>query len=71
VWVADVLINLGLPPIKDIPQLPKVVWDTLTMVALILERLQGALDFGAGPWDSTPFPHFFLRLLKRLYEKTW
>jgi hypothetical protein len=39
VWVADVLIDLGLPLIEDIPQLPKTVQDTLATVALILERL--------------------------------
>jgi hypothetical protein len=57
--VADILINLGLPPIEDIPHLPKIVWDALTAVTLILECLQGALDSGAGPWDYTPFPPFF------------
>jgi hypothetical protein len=50
-WVASVLIYLGLPPIEDIPQLPKIVQDALTVVALILERLQGAVDSGAGLWD--------------------
>jgi hypothetical protein len=49
--VAGVLIDLGLPPIEDIPQLPKTVRDALTVVALVLERLQGALDSGASPWD--------------------
>jgi hypothetical protein len=51
VQVAGVLINLGLPPIEDIPQLPKIVWDTLVAVALILEHLQGALDSGTGLWN--------------------
>jgi hypothetical protein len=51
VWVADVLIDLGLPLIEDNPQLPKTVQDTLAIVALILECLQRAWDSGAGPWD--------------------
>jgi hypothetical protein len=51
VWVADILIDLGLPPIEDIPHLPKTIWDALAMIALALECLQGALDSGASPWD--------------------
>jgi hypothetical protein len=51
VWVADVLIDLGLPLIEDIPQLPKTVWDALTVVTLILECLQGVLDSSADPLD--------------------
>jgi hypothetical protein len=62
--VAGILIDLGLPPIEDIPHLPKIVWDALTAVTLILECLQGALDSGAGPWDYTPFPPFFSSALE-------
>jgi hypothetical protein len=58
VRVAGVLVDWGLPPIEDIPQLPKTIQDALTAVALILERLQGALDSGTGPWDRAPFPPF-------------
>jgi hypothetical protein len=39
VWVANVLIDLGLPSIEDNPKLPKTVRDALATVALILERL--------------------------------
>jgi hypothetical protein len=51
VRVANVLIDLGLPSIEDNPKLPKTAQDALAAVALILERLQGALDSDAGPWD--------------------
>jgi hypothetical protein len=37
--VANVLINLGLLPIEDIPQLPKIAREVLPVVALILKRL--------------------------------
>jgi hypothetical protein len=49
--VAKVLIDLGLLPIEDIPQLPQMAWDALLAVALVVERLQEALDSDAGPWD--------------------
>jgi hypothetical protein len=49
--VAGILIDLGLLPMEDIPRLPKTVQDALVAVILVLERLQGALDSGAGPWD--------------------
>jgi hypothetical protein len=57
--VANILIDLGLPPIEDIPQLPKIVRDALTTVTLILERLQRVLDSSAGQWDCAPFPPLF------------
>jgi hypothetical protein len=51
VWVAGVLINLGLSPIDDIPQLLKIAQDALLSVILVLKCLQEALDSGVGPWD--------------------
>jgi hypothetical protein len=47
--VADILIDLGLLPIEDIPHLPKIAQEVLPVVALILKRLQEARDPGAGP----------------------
>jgi hypothetical protein len=44
--VVSVLFNLGLSPIGDIPQLLKITQDALLEVALVLERLQEALDSG-------------------------
>jgi hypothetical protein len=49
--VAGVLIDLGLLPIEDVPQLPKIAREVLSVVDLILKRLQEALAFGDGPWD--------------------
>jgi hypothetical protein len=46
VWVVGVLFDLGLPPIEDIPRLPKIAQDALLEVALVLECLQEALDSG-------------------------
>jgi hypothetical protein len=37
--VANVLIILGLLPIEDIPQLPKIAHDALPAVALVLKLL--------------------------------
>jgi hypothetical protein len=51
VWVASVLIDLGLPPIGDIPRFLKTTQDALPVVALVLKCLQEVLDSGAGPWD--------------------
>jgi hypothetical protein len=47
--VADILIDLGLLPIEDIPHLLKIAQEVLPVVALILKRLQEARDPGAGP----------------------
>jgi hypothetical protein len=38
--VASVLIDLGQPPIEDIPQLLKTAQDALPVVALVLKCLQ-------------------------------
>jgi hypothetical protein len=54
--VAGILIDLGLPPIEDIPHLPKIVWDACK------ERWTPVPGRGTTPL----FLPFFLRLLKRL-----
>jgi hypothetical protein len=51
VWVASVLIDLGLLPIEDIPYVLKTTQDALPMIVLVLKHLQEVLDSGAGPWD--------------------
>jgi hypothetical protein len=48
VWVAGVLIDIGLPPIEGIPQLLKTTQDALPVVALVLKCLREALDSSAG-----------------------
>jgi hypothetical protein len=50
VWVANILIDLGLPSIEDNPKLPKTDQDALATVALILERLLKRLS----PFFSLP-----------------
>jgi predicted component of type VI protein secretion system len=50
-WVAKVLIDFGLPPIENIPRLPQMAQDALPMVALVVERMQEALDSSTDPWD--------------------
>jgi hypothetical protein len=51
IQVAGVLIDMGLPPIEEISQLPKTTQDALLVVTLVLKHLQEALDSSAGPWD--------------------
>jgi hypothetical protein len=51
VQVAGVLIDLGLLPIEDIPQLPKTAEEVLPALTLMLKHLQEALDYGISPWD--------------------
>jgi hypothetical protein len=46
-----VLIDMGLIPIEDIPQLPKTAQDALSVAALVLKCLQEALDSSVSPWD--------------------
>jgi hypothetical protein len=46
----SVLVDLGLLPIKDIPQLPKIALELQPMFALILKCLQEALASSADPW---------------------
>jgi hypothetical protein len=42
--VAKVLIDFGLPPIKDIPRLPQMARDALLVVALVMEHLPVGLS---------------------------
>jgi hypothetical protein len=49
--ISNILVDLGLLPIQDIPQLPKSTRELLSVVDLILKRLQEALASGAGSWD--------------------
>jgi hypothetical protein len=48
--IPDALVDLGVFPIRDIPERPKSARDVLTVVGLIFERLQEEHDSGAGPW---------------------
>jgi hypothetical protein len=49
--ISNILVDLGLLPIQDIPQLPKSTREVLPAASLILECLQEALAFSTGPWD--------------------
>jgi hypothetical protein len=60
--VVGVLIDLGLLPVEDIPQLLKTTQEVLPAVTLNLKHLQEALDSSADPWDATPLPFFLSRL---------
>jgi hypothetical protein len=51
VQVAGLLINLGLLPIEDIPQLLKTAQEVLPAVDLILKCLQEEMASNADPWD--------------------
>jgi hypothetical protein len=46
--VAGLLIELGLSPVENIPQLPKTAQDALPVVTLVLKCLQEALESSAG-----------------------
>jgi hypothetical protein len=49
--ISNILVNLGLLSIQDIPQLPKSTQEVLPVVDLILKHLQEALPSGIGLWD--------------------
>jgi hypothetical protein len=49
--ISNALVDLGMLPIQDIPQLPKLVWEVLSAVGLILEHQQEALASDTSPWD--------------------
>jgi hypothetical protein len=51
VQVAGLLINLGLLPIEDIPQLLKTAQEVLPVVDLILKCLQEEMASNTDPWD--------------------
>jgi hypothetical protein len=45
------LVDLGMLPVQDIPQLSKLDRKVLLASGLVLELLQEALASGAGQWD--------------------
>jgi hypothetical protein len=47
---SDVLFDLGLCLIWDIPQCPKLAQEVFVVTGLILERLREEHASGAGPW---------------------
>jgi hypothetical protein len=61
--ISNALVNLGMMPIQDIPQLPKLAREVLPVAGLILEHLQEAL--ASTPVASGRPPHhlFILHFL--------
>jgi hypothetical protein len=51
VGISNAPVDLGMLLIRDIPQLPKLVHEVLTVVGLILERLQEEHASDTSPWD--------------------
>jgi hypothetical protein len=49
--IFGVLVDLGILPVQNIPQLPKSAREVLPAVDLILQCLQEALASSTGPWD--------------------
>jgi hypothetical protein len=49
--ISNILIDLGLLPVQDIPQLTKSAREVLPAVDLVLKRLQEALASDADTWD--------------------
>jgi hypothetical protein len=49
--ISSTLVDLGMLPIEDIPQLPKSTQEVLTAAGLILEQQREVQAFRAGPWD--------------------
>jgi hypothetical protein len=49
--VSKVLVNLGMPPIPEIPWDPRMTSDVLAAVDIILEHLKEAYESGHDPWD--------------------
>jgi hypothetical protein len=47
--ISDAPVDLGVFPIRDIPERLKSSWDVLTVAGLILEHLREEHDSGAGP----------------------
>jgi hypothetical protein len=50
---SNALMDLVLPPIREIPQVPWKAWEVLKAVGIILKRLQEEHSSDAGPWDFT------------------
>jgi hypothetical protein len=51
VKISDVLVDLGMLPVQDIPQLLKSTPEVLPAANLILKFLQEVLDSDVVPWD--------------------
>jgi thioester reductase-like protein len=49
--ISNVLVNLGLLPIQDTPQLPKSAQKVMSAVDLVMKHLQEALASDIDPWD--------------------
>jgi hypothetical protein len=49
--ISNALTNLGMLPIRDIPQLPKIAQEVLAMAGLIVERMLEEHESSASPWD--------------------
>jgi hypothetical protein len=49
--ISGALVDLGMLPIRDIPQLLKKAWEVLLVVNLVLRNPQEVLAFCARPWD--------------------
>jgi hypothetical protein len=49
--ISNALVDLGMLPVQDIPQLPKSAQEVLMAAGLLLERLQEAQASDTGPWD--------------------
>jgi hypothetical protein len=47
--VSKVLVDLGMPPIPEIPQDPCTSSDVLAVVDVVFERLKEAYESGHGP----------------------
>jgi hypothetical protein len=51
VGISNALVELGMLPVQDIPQLPKSAQENLTVASLLLEHLWEVQASDAGPWD--------------------
>jgi hypothetical protein len=49
--IPNATVNLGMLPIQDIPQLPKLTREVLPVADLALNQFQEVLASGADPWD--------------------
>jgi hypothetical protein len=47
--ISNALVNLGMLPIRDIPQLPKTAQEVLAVTSLILKCLREEHASGVGP----------------------
>jgi hypothetical protein len=49
--ISNILVNLGMLPIQNIPQLLKSTQEVLPAVNLLLQCLHETLASDTGPWD--------------------